>query len=204
MVPSCRADVPVMGTDGNASSGLKDEPAYADGFAYLTGVPLLRISPLALPLIALLVALAACGSPRVTTNGFLFSGLDLSFLEEDGVTCEDVLAALGTPTARRHFTGEPFGNDAWFYIGQRVSYYAFLKPDVIEQRVLAVLFDAEIDAARSNCGDNPPVLAVANYGDNELRNMVFNPDATVVVGNTRTLLQELFGDIGRFSTPTVQ
>ena len=63
---------------------------------------------------------------------------------------------------------------------------------------------AEIDAARSNCGDNPTVLAVADYGDNELRNMVFNPDATVVVGNTRTLLQELFGDIGRFSTPTVQ
>ena len=45
------------------------------------------------------------------------------------------------PPHGRHFTGEPFGNDAWFYIGQRVSYYAFLKPDVIEQRVLAVLFD---------------------------------------------------------------
>lgn len=164
----------------------------------------MRISPIALPLIALTAVLAACGSPRVTTNGFLYSGLDLSFLENEGTTCEEVYTALGTPTAVRHFTGGPFGNDAWFYIGQRVSYYAFFSPEVVEQRVLMVRFDAQIDAAASICGDNPTVVEAADFSENELRNMEFNPDATVVVGNTRTLLQELFGDIGRFSTPAVR
>ena len=164
----------------------------------------MRISPIALPLIALTAVLAACGSPRVTTNGFLYSGLDLSFLENEGTTCEEVYTALRTPTAIRQFTGEPFGNDAWFYIGQRVSYYAFFSPEVVEQRVLMVRFDAQIDSAASICGDDPTVAETADFSENELRNMAFNPDATVVVGNTRTLLQELFGDIGRFSTPTVR
>lgn len=164
----------------------------------------MRISPIALSLIALTAVLAACGSPRVTTNGFLYSGLDLSFLENEGTTCEEVYTALGTPTAVRHFTGEPFGNDAWFYIGQRVSYYAFFSPEVIEQRVLMVRFDAQIDAEVSICGDNPTVVEAADFSENAFRNMAFNPDATVVVGNTRTLLQELFGDIGRFSAPSVR
>ena len=164
----------------------------------------MRISPIALSLIALTAVLAACGSPRVTTNGFLYSGLDLSFLENEGTTCEEVYTTLGTPTAVRQFTGEPFGDDAWFYIGQRVSYYAFFTPEVVEQRVLMVRFDAQIDSAASICGNNPTVVEAADFGENEFRNMEFNPDATVVVGNTRTLLQELFGDIGRFSTPAVR
>ena len=164
----------------------------------------MRISPIALSLVALTAMLAACGSPRVTTNGFLYSGLDLSFLANEGTTCQEVYTALGTPTAVRHFTGEPFGNDAWFYIGQRVSYYAFFSPEVIDQRVLMVRFDAQIDSTASICGDNPTVAQAADFSENEFRNMAFNRDATVVVGNTRTLLQELFGDIGRFSTPVVR
>ena len=164
----------------------------------------MRILPIALALVSLTAALAACGSPRVTTNGFLYSGLDLSFLENAGTTCEEVYAALGTPTAVRQFTGGPFGRDAWFYIGQRVSYYAFFSPEVVEQRVLMVRFDADIDAEMSVCGDNPTVAETADFSEHEFRNMTFNPDATVVVGNTRTLLQELFGDIGRFSAPAVR
>ncbi len=165
---------------------------------------MLRKSLTALPLFAVLLLVSACGSPRVTTNGFLFTGLDLSFLEDGGVTCRDVYQTLGTPTARRHFTGEPFGSDVWFYMGQRVSYYAFFQPEVIDQHVLAVRFDGEIDSASSVCGDNPAVADVATVEENEFRHMEFNPDSTVVIGNTRTLLQELFGDIGRFSRPGVQ
>ncbi len=165
---------------------------------------MLRRSLTTSSLLVVLMLVMACGSPRVTTNGFLFTGIDLSFLEDEDVTCRDVYRALGTPTARRNFTGEPFGGEVWFYIGQRVSYYAFLAPEVVEQRVLAVQFDGEIDAVSPDCGDDPAVTEVRTVDGNEFRHMMFNPNATAVIGNTRTLLQELFGDIGRFSRPGVQ
>ena len=165
---------------------------------------LLRSSAVTALLLAVALGLTACGSPRVTTNGFLFAGLDLAGLDADGATCEDIYRILRTPTARRSFTGEPFGNDMWFYVGQRVSYYAFFSPEVIEQRVLVVHYDSVIDSGSAACGANPNVAKMENYSENQFRNMEFSQDATVVVGNTRTLLQELFGDIGRFSTPSVQ
>ena len=67
-----------------------------------------------------------------------------------------------------------------------------------------VRFDAEIDTAVSICGDNPTTVEAADYSQNEFRDMAFNPNAAVAVGNTRTLLQELFGHIGRFSAPSVR
>lgn len=187
-------------------SWLDGRIAASSGWGCRAGLKprLLRSSAVMALLMTVSLGLAACGSPRVTTNGFLFAGLDLAGLNADGATCEDVYRILGTPTARRNFTGEPFGNDIWFYVGQRVSYYAFFVPEVIEQQVLVVRYDSVIGSGSAACGANPNVVNVENYSEEKFRNMEFSQDATVVVGNTRTLLQELFGDIGRFSTPSVQ
>ncbi len=184
-----------------ACSALKRMPGPVNAEA---GRRCLRRMLAASGLVALIAGLAACGGPRVTTSGFLFSGVDLAFLQDEQTTCEDVYSVLGTPTARRQFTGGAFGNAAWFYVSQRVSYYAFFEPEVIEQRVLVVQYDADIESGPSVCGANPQVADVQTLTENDFRNMEFDPDATVVVGNTRTLLQELFGDIGRFSTPAVR
>lgn len=159
-----------------------------------------RIPPTAL-LLALALAASACGSPRISTNGFVFSGLDLAFLEEGGTACSEVLGNLGTPTLARNFTGGPFGADTWFYMGQKTSFYAYHKPEVIEAQVLAVRFAGAFGEGETACGADPRVADVQQLTLADGRVFSFREDFTPTAGNERSLLQQFLGDIGRFSRP---
>lgn len=159
-----------------------------------------RILPTAL-LLVLALAASACGSPRVATNGFVFSGLDLAFLDGEGTTCLEVLENLGTPTLERNFTGEPFGFDTWFYLGQKTSFYAYHEPEVIEKQVLAVRFAEPLGAGETVCGVDPEVVEVEHLTLEDGREFAFREEITPTEGNERSGLQRFLGDIGRFSRP---
>lgn len=63
-----------------------------------------------------------------------------------GSSREQVQLVLGTPS-----TTSTIGGEAFYYISQREEQTAFLAPDIVEQRVVAIYFDEE--GRVSNLGD---------------------------------------------------
>ncbi|AXS40269.1 outer membrane protein assembly factor BamE [Breoghania sp. L-A4] len=63
-----------------------------------------------------------------------------------GSSREQVQLVLGTPS-----TTSTIGGEAYYYISQREEQTAFLAPDIVEQRVVAIYFDDEGRVA--NLGD---------------------------------------------------
>lgn len=110
-----------------------------------------RLAPAALGAAALL--LAACSS--VPISGFTETYQRGYILDENalqqvpiGSSQEQVLLVLGTPSTVATVSGEAF-----YYISQKAQRTAFLKPEIVDQRVLVVYFDRDRRVTR-----------IANYG----------------------------------------
>lgn len=126
--------------------------------------------------------LAGC-APRVDSRGNEPPASRLSQLQPGKQTREDVAQLLGTPS-----TVSSFGDPVWYYISYKTETNAFFKPEEVERRVLAVQFDERgyfKDVRELGLDDGRPLQMV----DRE----------TPTVGKDMTVLQQLFGNIGRFS-----
>lgn len=110
-----------------------------------------KVAPFALALAAAL--LAGCSSVPINSftqtyqRGYV---LDENALQQVpvGSSQEQVLLVLGTPSTVATVSGEAF-----YYISQKTQRTAFLKPEIVDQRVLVVYFDRERRVTR-----------IANYG----------------------------------------
>lgn len=98
--------------------------------------------------ISVLLALGACTTAEVLNQGYIVDERSLE-LTPVGSSREQVLLALGSPS-----TTATFDNEVFYYISQkRVRPVAFMEPQLVDQRVLAVYFDGEGRVSR-----------IANYG----------------------------------------
>ena len=100
----------------------------------------------------------------------------------------EVVDKLGSPSSVSTFV-----DDKWYYIGQKTEQFAFLEPTVLERSILVVSFD------NRGTVDNT-VLYTLEDGQ------VISPvgRVTPTEGKELSILQQLFGNIGRFPTPTQQ
>ena len=135
-----------------------------------------------LALLALL-SLPACSlfeRPRIP-RGNAVDQEQLSQLRPGIQTRQDVQALVGSPSARGTFDEEN-----WYYISAmtRVQPGRFLQ--VQDQRVVAISFNQE-----------GVVSNIREIGQNEGRNVQMVQRETPVPGTERTVLQALFGNIGR-------
>jgi len=91
---------------------------------------------------------------------------------------------LGRPTL-----ASQFGDQAWYYIGTDTQQLAFKRPRASAQTILRVRFDAKGN-----------VLSVDKAGTEKV--VALNPDSglTPTLGRQRTLLEDLFGNIGTVGT----
>jgi outer membrane protein assembly factor BamE (lipoprotein component of BamABCDE complex) len=96
-----------------------------------------------------------------------------------------VTQLLGSPS-----TVSAFQDRTWYYISRRTEQHAFLDPDVVEQEVLAISFDA-----------NNIVQDMRIYGLENGRMVDMNPKITPTYGNDLTFVQQLLGNLGRFNNP---
>jgi outer membrane protein assembly factor BamE (lipoprotein component of BamABCDE complex) len=96
-------------------------------------------------------------------------------------TRNDVEALLGSPTARG-----TFDDDNWYYISARTRVQPGRFLEVEDQRVVAVSFNRQ-----------GVVTGIRELGDADGREVAMVRRETPVPGNDRTLLQALFGNIGR-------
>jgi outer membrane protein assembly factor BamE (lipoprotein component of BamABCDE complex) len=127
-------------------------------------------------------AVAACsGIPGIsefgatTLHGYVVSPMALEQIPV-GSSRDQVLIALGTPS-----TTATAGGEAFYYISQtRSRPVKFMQPRIVDQRVVAVYFDADSKVAR-----------VANYGLQDGKLFDFITRTTPTSGADLNFVQQL-------------
>lgn len=125
---------------------------------------------------------SACSS-QYATRGNLPDPERVTEIIPGEVHARDVAEILGTPS-----TFSTFGGESWYYISERVEYYAFLEPKILDRHVLQVKFDKE-----------GLVEWVQDNDDQNVRQMEFVDRQTPTAGNEITFFEQIFGNIGRFN-----
>jgi outer membrane protein assembly factor BamE (lipoprotein component of BamABCDE complex) len=130
---------------------------------------------------ALAGAFAAAGCTKVGLHQGYIADETLVTAIQPGVDNKDsVTTTLGRPT----FTGQ-FSENDWYYVSRDSRNYAFDQPKVKNQTVLRVQFDA--------AGN---VTAVDRRGMEQVASINPSSETTPTLGRERSLLEELFGNIG--------
>ncbi len=127
--------------------------------------------------------LGAC-EPRISTHGYVPDTQVLDRIEPGLHNRLEVAQFLGTPS-----TTALFGAETWLYITERREEYAFFRPEIIDQSVIAIAFD-----------DRGIVQEIAGYSMED--GIVVNPVSrtTPTYGKQLGLLEQLIGNVGRFNT----
>lgn len=128
--------------------------------------------------------LASC-TPIVDNRGHNLEPDDFRQIIENQSREEDVEALLGSPTAK-----STFGDKTWYYITTKRETLGVLAPEVTEQQVTAIRFHA-----------NGTVAEIANHGKDEAKSVQFVTKATPTEGQKLTIMEQLLGNLGRFSSP---
>jgi outer membrane protein assembly factor BamE (lipoprotein component of BamABCDE complex) len=121
------------------------------------------------------------------TSGYVLEEGALDFVPV-GSSREQVLLSLGTPSTTATFDSE----EAFYYISQtRVRKAAFLKQQIVDQRVLAGYFGAD-----------GRVSQIANYGLQDGKIFDFLTRTTPTGGKDQTFLTQILSGASRGGPPT--
>lgn len=128
-----------------------------------------------------LLGVSAC-APQIANRGNLIKDYQLVTLKPGTTTKSDVLKALGSPT-----TQDPFDENTWFYMGQVTSKTGVFDPKVTSERILKITFDKDgTMTAMNDVGGHREDLPIVR-------------DKTPTSGNEVTVMQQFFGNLGRFN-----
>jgi len=130
----------------------------------------------------LATGLASC-APTVDQRGNLPEPDKLAQIRPGTTTREEVVKILGTPSS----TGV-FDDKNWYYISRRIKQVSFFDPDVLDQQVYIVNFDAA-----------GVVRAIDHKDLKDGRDIEPAPGATPAPGRELTFLEQVLGNIGRFN-----
>ena len=125
---------------------------------------------------------SACTS-QYATRGNLPDPERMEELIPGEVHARDVAEILGTPS-----TFSTFGGESWYYISERVEYFAFLEPEILERKVLQLKFDK-----------SGMLEWVGKQDNQEGRKIQFVDRVTPTAGNEITFFEQIFGNLGRFN-----
>lgn len=131
--------------------------------------------------VGLTLGLAACGG-EVAVRGNMPDPEVIAEIQPGGDRREDVVDKLGSPS-----TVSTFLDRKWYYIGQKVEQFAFMSPTVVERSVLVVSFD------ETGTVDDTLMYTLE---DGQIIDPVSRETPTE--GRELTVLQQLFGNLGRF------
>jgi outer membrane protein assembly factor BamE (lipoprotein component of BamABCDE complex) len=130
----------------------------------------------------LATGLASCAA-TVDQRGNLPEPEKLAQIQPGTTTKEQVVKILGTPSS----TGV-FDDKNWYYISRRTSQISFFDPNVLDQQVYIVNFDAA-----------GVVRGVDHKDLADGRDIAPAPGATPAPGRELTFLEQVLGNIGRFN-----
>ena len=129
-----------------------------------------------------LMALTGCNIPT-TQRGNLPKTDALQQVKPGETDKQTVTRLLGTPS-----TVPTFDDKTWYYISRETKQIAFLKPEVLDQQVVAIRFD-----------DNGIVKEIDRKSLKDARDVTPNPNATPAQGREFTFLEQLIGNFGKFN-----
>ena len=134
---------------------------------------------------ALALSLSACSffQANTTVRGNPVDADSLKQLIPGTSTTADATALLGSPTAH-----ETFNENSWVYISQITRPRVGRLPGVVTQHVVVLAFDP-----------NGTLTTVRSYDKADARSVSMAPGSTPSPGSSASILQQLFGNIGRFS-----
>lgn len=141
--------------------------------------------PLTGVICAAMIGLVGACAPDVATRGNLLTDQQVGQIDVGVSTAEEVRSRFGSPTARA-----TFDDNIWYYIGQRTETTAFFDPEITTRRVVRIAFDetgrvASIDERTLEDGEQ----------------FAFVERETPTLGRELGLLEQLFGNLGRFNAP---
>jgi outer membrane protein assembly factor BamE (lipoprotein component of BamABCDE complex) len=128
------------------------------------------------------LALAGC-SPDVAQRGDLPTSEAIAQIHPGKTTKDQVVKILGSPSSVGVF--DP---NAWYYISKRTSQTAFFLPNTTDQQVYIVDFTKD-----------GVVSAVDHKGLKDAENITPAPGATPAPGRELSFLEQIIGNLGRFS-----
>ncbi|HLB07492.1 MAG TPA: outer membrane protein assembly factor BamE [Alphaproteobacteria bacterium] len=131
--------------------------------------------------LALLAALSAC-TPRIDTHGHYPDPEALSSIEPGVQSKEEVLALLGSPT-----TVATLDPNRWYYVTRVTENVSFYDPSLIEETVVAIVFDEE-----------GRVASIENVALNETPEVEVVERETATQGKDVSIFEQLLGNLGRF------
>ena len=130
--------------------------------------------------------LVAC-APIVNNHGYTPDEEALASIVVGQDTRASVAQKIGRPTMSGVFT-----DDGWYYVASTVEQYLYNAPKVVDRKVVAIRFD----------GDGR-VAAVRTYGLEDGRIIDLETQTTPTQGRELTILQQVFGNLGRLSGETL-
>lgn len=128
---------------------------------------------------AMVAALGGCSRIR-THQGYQIDRLVVDSISPGVDNKASVEGALGHPS----FASQ-FGPEEWYYVSRDMQQLAFKQPKVVDQTILRVRFDPAGNVA-----------TVDRIGKQQIAKIGPVKDRTETLGRRRTLLQDLFGNIG--------
>lgn len=138
---------------------------------------------------ALTASLAVAGCDAIVDQrGFAATPGAVEKLEVGAQGREDVLRLIGSPSAVA-----TFNPNVWYYISQKQETYAFLKPTIVNQNVLQVTFN-----------ETGRVQALKNYQLSDAERITMVSRITPTSGKELTVLEQILGNVGRFSGPRTE
>ncbi len=132
--------------------------------------------------IVAVIGLGGC-APTYVNHGFAPQIAELDALSAGVDTRGSVLRKLGRPSS----TGS-FDADVWYYVASRTEKFAFYAPKVVDRTVAAVRFD-----------EAGLVTQVNRYGLEDGKVVDLVTATTPTYGRELTVIQQLFGNIGRIN-----
>ncbi|NQU58169.1 MAG: outer membrane protein assembly factor BamE [Rhodospirillales bacterium] len=131
---------------------------------------------------ALMVLLSAC-TPKIDVRGNLPDPERLSEIAPGEQSREEIQEILGTPSSIAVFDQE-----TWLYVSQRTETLAFFEPEVKERKVVILKFDKDgiVSAVETLSAENGKRIEPIDR-------------KTPTAGNEFTLIDQLFGNLGRFN-----
>jgi outer membrane protein assembly factor BamE (lipoprotein component of BamABCDE complex) len=138
-------------------------------------------------LAAVVIATVAC-TPIEAHHGYLPDDEAIERLKPGVHDSSSVSQLFGAPITIANFKGE-----TWFYMRRHTERFAFFEEEVVSQDVLAVRFDAR-----------GIVESMKRYSFADGKYVEFSEDKTPTRGKELTFVQQIFGNLGRFTGGPVQ
>jgi outer membrane protein assembly factor BamE (lipoprotein component of BamABCDE complex) len=142
-------------------------------------LPLILVGAVLAPL-----ALAGCDS-IIDQRCFAATPGSIEKLEIGAQSREDDIRLIGSPSSVA-----TFNPNVWYYISQKQEYYAFFKPAIVAQNVMQLQFN-----------ETGRLQTIKNYDLKDGQDIAMVSRITPTSGKQLTVLEQILGNVGRFSGP---